>query len=471
MRLWSLVLVLWVTALSGCTKGDIRVTKSSISDDAAYWWLGSSPTDAKQVFSTEDEKVTLAVRFAHNFVGTYFEYRVDWVAPTGNVYLRAPTRTQWGSHHDLIVSLPVRGHPAASLDGGWKARLYLNDRLLVERDFALVNAQDLLAAQNDVRDGAGSLVTDEDSRYSSSDQLDRGATLAASDGQQGVRPGLRDPSGAEPIVTGDVGADPDAVAATARRTQERAGEQGLLAASSQDEVPIIEVRLLPSAPESRDLWLRQVSPPSVEPGPLSPLTSPTALNEGTDDSGAGRVGEAEILGTRRTPDTIPPGTGEPLRPSGGAIHQDGTLDAVVTNQASVSSLLDEQSQGDDVARLAAQPQPNSSAVRGSSDSRYAISAQSDAAARWGRDVPGEQPSGIQAGSEANGAASRSSPTLAGRSRAVVDGVVQPDSDSASARSQIRDQYLSSGSLRDGPVGRCPSIFHPPADCVDRMPQE
>jgi hypothetical protein len=126
-----------VLALSGCTANDIHVTDSAVSDEAPQAFLFSTSAEPRTEFTTDDDKVTLSVTFGYNMVATYFVYAIEWVAPGERIYLRAPLRTLWGTHRKLVAELPIRGQGAAQLTGSWKVRLYLEDRLLVERGFAL----------------------------------------------------------------------------------------------------------------------------------------------------------------------------------------------------------------------------------------------------------------------------------------------------------------------------------------------
>ena len=117
------------------------MSSAALSDTATYLWLASLRSEARTQFNTTDEKATLSVRLAPNLIGMYQVFRVVWVAPTGNVYLRGPAMTQWGSHQELITELAIRGEGAANLPGRWRVQLYLDETLMVERDFEIV-AQD-----------------------------------------------------------------------------------------------------------------------------------------------------------------------------------------------------------------------------------------------------------------------------------------------------------------------------------------
>lgn len=127
--------------LLGCSADAIRVTDSEISDESTHAWLFGSTSEPKTTFTTQDEKVTMTVRFGLNYVATYLVYEIEWIAPGNRLFLREPMRTQWGTHRVLIATLPIRGQPAARLTGEWVVRLHLKDRQLIERRFELVRAE------------------------------------------------------------------------------------------------------------------------------------------------------------------------------------------------------------------------------------------------------------------------------------------------------------------------------------------
>lgn len=125
-------------ALLGCTTAAIRVSDARLAEGVDYLWLTSLEQHPKTTFSSNDDKVTLAVHFAPNLIAFYQGFTVQWIAPSGRIYLQQRTQTQWGSHMELATALPLRGTPAARLPGHWRVRLYLGERLLTERGFDVV---------------------------------------------------------------------------------------------------------------------------------------------------------------------------------------------------------------------------------------------------------------------------------------------------------------------------------------------
>lgn len=133
MRLLAVIFTL--AALVACST---QVRSVALSDDATYFWLGSTSGYPKSIFSSEDEKVTLHVRFHPNFVGVYRMFTAEWVAPDGSVYLADPVSTKWGSNEALIVSLAVAGNEPSRMPGRWRVlRLLYQDEELVSRPFTI----------------------------------------------------------------------------------------------------------------------------------------------------------------------------------------------------------------------------------------------------------------------------------------------------------------------------------------------
>ena len=130
--------LLVAASLCGCSAQALRVTGAETSVEEARGALPGFRPEPREVFGADDERVTLNVRFGRNFVATFFVYQVEWLAPGGRSFRRAPVRTHWGTHRTLSASLPIRGTPAARLPGRWTVRLFLHGRELVERHFRLV---------------------------------------------------------------------------------------------------------------------------------------------------------------------------------------------------------------------------------------------------------------------------------------------------------------------------------------------
>jgi hypothetical protein len=147
------LLVLAALGLHGCTTDAIIVSEVAITDRADARVVGwSADEEPRQVFSPEDEEVTIKVLFAFNYRAVYEWYTVEWVAPDGSPYQVLSLRTDFGSHRDLKASLPIRGKMASRMPGIWRVRIWLRgregapDRLLAARIFRIAQpSAELLA--------------------------------------------------------------------------------------------------------------------------------------------------------------------------------------------------------------------------------------------------------------------------------------------------------------------------------------
>lgn len=116
----------------------IEVSSSELTPEVSHAWLVTFAEERRRVYSNEDKQVVLNVRLKPNMVGKFRAFLVEWVAPGGNVYLKAPTRTAWGSHQSLVAVMQIKGMGAARLLGPWKVRLSLDGELLAEEAFKIV---------------------------------------------------------------------------------------------------------------------------------------------------------------------------------------------------------------------------------------------------------------------------------------------------------------------------------------------
>ncbi len=124
--------------LVSCSQEAVHVADTSLAEDeATFTFLGDAKGAQPAVFSTEDEKVTLSVRFSYNLVATFFLYQVRWIAPNDSLYLRGQIRTEFGTHRELTTEMRVRGEAPSQMPGQWRVQLYLDERLLTERSFTI----------------------------------------------------------------------------------------------------------------------------------------------------------------------------------------------------------------------------------------------------------------------------------------------------------------------------------------------
>jgi hypothetical protein len=129
-----LSLITIAALLSGCST---VVQTVNLSDDANYYWLGSSSSDTKTIFNANDEKVTLHVKFKPNFSWSIPTFTVEWIEPDSSVYLSRTVSTKYGNNSVLITSLPIKGNmPSRSL-GEWRVKLKEEDAILVDFPFII----------------------------------------------------------------------------------------------------------------------------------------------------------------------------------------------------------------------------------------------------------------------------------------------------------------------------------------------
>lgn len=137
-----LAVALTGAVLAGCTADDIHVSDALLAEESLHESLTGPERKARTIFFSDDEKVTLSVLFGYNRVGVYQWYRIEWIRPDGNVYLRSGTRSLFGRHDALESSMPIRGKPAGKFfPGKWKVRLFIDDRMLLEKDFEIRRVQ------------------------------------------------------------------------------------------------------------------------------------------------------------------------------------------------------------------------------------------------------------------------------------------------------------------------------------------
>ncbi|MGI9333921.1 MAG: hypothetical protein ACR2RL_12295 [Gammaproteobacteria bacterium] len=124
------------------------MSHSELTPEVSHAWLVTFAEERRRVYSSEDEQVVLNVRLKPNMVGKFRLFLVEWISPGGNVYLKAPTRTAWGSHQSLVATMAIEGQGAARLLGDWRVRASLDGKKLVEEAFEIVApGEAALAAQ------------------------------------------------------------------------------------------------------------------------------------------------------------------------------------------------------------------------------------------------------------------------------------------------------------------------------------
>lgn len=142
MKMLRTMTAVFTVVVAGCTASDIHVSDALLAEASLHESLAGPERKPRTVFFSDDKKVTLSVLFGQNYVGVYQYFRVEWIRPDGNVYLRTGTRSLFGRHDALESSMPIRGKPAGRFfPGNWKVRLFLDDRMLLEKAFEIRRVQ------------------------------------------------------------------------------------------------------------------------------------------------------------------------------------------------------------------------------------------------------------------------------------------------------------------------------------------
>jgi hypothetical protein len=118
-----------VCAMSGCAAQDIVVSEVAMTDRVDAAVVGWTATESgREVFSAEDEEITIKLLFNFNYRGVYEWFKVEWIAPGGAAYKVVSRRTDFASHRDFKASLKIRGKMASRLPGLWRVRVSLLGR-------------------------------------------------------------------------------------------------------------------------------------------------------------------------------------------------------------------------------------------------------------------------------------------------------------------------------------------------------
>ena len=126
------IIILSSLIILGCST---VVQKANLSDDASYYWLGSSSGKTKTIYKITDEQVVLHVVFKPNFSLSPPSLTVDWIKPNNKIWLSRPVSTKYGNNSVLITSLPIKGNIPSTELGEWHVKLKKDGETLVEFPF------------------------------------------------------------------------------------------------------------------------------------------------------------------------------------------------------------------------------------------------------------------------------------------------------------------------------------------------
>jgi hypothetical protein len=131
---------LFVAVASGC--GGASVVEDTLSDDPARLAAGAAPAVLKTVYVSDDDRVTLSVRFSSS-VSSGERFMVEWILPDSTVYLRRPVGTRPGTGDSLVTSMSIRGEGPSRRPGTWRVRLSLAGDELLARRFEITAAPEV----------------------------------------------------------------------------------------------------------------------------------------------------------------------------------------------------------------------------------------------------------------------------------------------------------------------------------------
>jgi len=103
--------------------------------------LEKNPVLEKNFFSTRDEKVIAWFQFSYN--GTEdFKLYWEWINPEGKLYHRGEIEMKAGNYQNYRTWywISVKDHYSSKFPGEWKAKIYINDMLLSEKHFYIINS-------------------------------------------------------------------------------------------------------------------------------------------------------------------------------------------------------------------------------------------------------------------------------------------------------------------------------------------
>jgi len=138
---------LFIIAICGCAGApelketrDIRLNKASLARDVTSRQTDSIPLEEASVFSPEDPQALMWVKL--DDVAGRHTLRWEWYAPDGKLYLSTddykinkdgkyrPYNTSW---HKMAI----KGERAASLQGKWQVKVFLDERPIARSEFEI----------------------------------------------------------------------------------------------------------------------------------------------------------------------------------------------------------------------------------------------------------------------------------------------------------------------------------------------
>ena len=127
-------LCVWlVLVFVGCARS---VKESGLSPQAGSRFFYIGRTSPKTLYTVEDEQVTYWAKFDWHPNPWVKNLRVEWIDPSGGVFLSREIETSWGTEY-VVTRLPIKDNYPSRLPGDWKVRLYHGDDRLDEARFTI----------------------------------------------------------------------------------------------------------------------------------------------------------------------------------------------------------------------------------------------------------------------------------------------------------------------------------------------
>jgi len=140
MELWLFVLI-FLMIFSGISMAQEAAKDSEYLQKIVLCKdiLEKDPLRQTNFFFPQDEKVVTWLRFSYNSPEK-FSLKWEWITPRGKLYHRGEVEMEAGSYinYRTWYWIKIKGNYASQLPGEWKARVYINDIFLAEKNFFIV---------------------------------------------------------------------------------------------------------------------------------------------------------------------------------------------------------------------------------------------------------------------------------------------------------------------------------------------
>jgi len=140
MELWLFALI-FLMIFSGANMAQEAAKDSEYLQKIALCKdvLEMNPLRETNSFFPQDEKVVTWLRFSYDSAENFI-LKWEWITPQGKLYHRGEVEMEAGSYIDYRTWywIKIKGNYASQLPGEWKARVYINDIFLAEKNFFIV---------------------------------------------------------------------------------------------------------------------------------------------------------------------------------------------------------------------------------------------------------------------------------------------------------------------------------------------